>query len=277
MSVVPVPDGDSVIVGETWLQPGRQVRARHALPGPPVPVAWVTDHAQPQPGLHWASLADAAGSTGLQPILLAGLIGDTERPWDRGEFAAPEDPAVVGSFDVEAVLRDGWPAGEGDEEDGAFAEEDPEWAADYRVQFTPYEDGFPGLAPPSIAAPDPRQLRLALGQLMPPARIGLVPAARPADVLVRLGWQGAVNRGWSAALSAVLRSWEDRFGARLLEVGFAEIRLLVSRPPQTLEAALPVAAEHRAFCDECGRMGLTQVSEIAGLLVGNPFWDFWWD
>jgi hypothetical protein len=30
-------------------------------------------------------------------------------------------------------------------------------------------------------------------------------------------------------LTAVLRSWEDRFGARLLEVGFADIKLLVER------------------------------------------------
>jgi hypothetical protein len=39
------------------------------------------------------------------------------------------------------------------------------------------------------------------------------------------------------------------FGARLLVVGSADIRLLVSRPPQTLAEAL----------------------------VSNPFWDFWRD
>jgi len=53
-------------------------------------------------------------------------------------------------------------------------------------------------------------------------------------------------------IAAVLRSWEDRFGARLLEVGFAEIRLLVQRPPRTIEATRAVAAEHFAFADECG-------------------------
>jgi hypothetical protein len=50
--------------------------------------------------------------------------------------------------------------------------------------------------------------------------------------------------------------------------------LLVSRPPRTLEAALPLAAEHQAFSDECGRRGLTQVSMIADALVDSPFWDF---
>jgi len=74
----------------------------------------------------------------------------------------------------------------------------------------------------------------------------------------------------------VLRSWEDRFGARLLEVGFDDIRLLVSRPPQTLRAARPIAAEHFAFSDEAHK-GPRHVGEIARALVNNPFWDFWWD
>jgi hypothetical protein len=43
-------------------------------------------------------------------------------------------------------------------------------------------------------------------------------------VLPLIGWDGAANH-WEDALviAAVLRSWEDRFGARLLRVGFAEI------------------------------------------------------
>jgi hypothetical protein len=34
-----------------------------------------------------------------------------------------------------------------------------------------------------------------------------------------------------------LPSWEDRFGARLLEVGFADIKLLAGRPPADLASA----------------------------------------
>jgi hypothetical protein len=52
---------------------------------------------------------------------------------------------------------------------------------------------------------------------------------------------------------------------------------VVSRPPRTLEEALPIAAEHIAFCDECGRMGVRHVRELARMLICNPFWDFWWD
>jgi hypothetical protein len=108
------------------------------------------------------------------------------------------------------------------------------------------------------------------------ARIELVPAARPADILPRMGWAGACNHRTASELVVVLRSWEDRFGAPLPEVGYADIRLLVSRPPQTLQAAQRIAAEHFAFSDEAHR-GAGGIPGIARALVNNPFWYFWWD
>ncbi len=59
-------------------------------------------------------------------------------------------------------------------------------------------------------------------------------------------------------------------------MGYEDIRLLVSRPPQTLQAAQPIAAEHFAFADEAHK-GPRWISEIARVIVNNPFWDFWWD
>jgi hypothetical protein len=72
-----------------------------------------------------------------------------------------------------------------------------------------------------------------LGRLAP-ARVGLVPASRAADVLPRLGWNEALD---TVPVAAVLRSWEDRFGACLLRVGFAQVSVLAYRPPRTLESA----------------------------------------
>jgi Domain of unknown function (DUF4253) len=75
-----------------------------------------------------------------------------------------------------------------------------------------------------------------------------------------------------------VRSWEDRFGARLLEVGFAEIRLLVQRPPRSLGTAQRVAAEHWAFADESDDIGSAGVGDIAAALLTQPaLWQFWWD
>jgi len=74
----------------------------------------------------------------------------------------------------------------------------------------PFTLRFPGLAlrQNDTLSPDERTAALAA---RPAARIGLIPASRPADVLALTGFNGT-----PAEMTAVLRSWEDRFGAALL-------------------------------------------------------------
>jgi hypothetical protein len=128
----------------------------------------------------------------------------------------------------------------------------------------------------------PEERTAALAGL-PAARIGLIPASRPADVLALTGFNGTVNRyGTPAEMTAVLRSWEDRFGAALLEVGFASFSVLVTRPPRTLAAAQAAAAEIWAMCDEFWASSLpieafTTVGEIADYIVRSPIWSMWLD
>jgi hypothetical protein len=261
-----VPDDGEYCIDGLWT-PGRQVRAQSARG----PVAWITDRACHSPGLDWVTLGKQSPRTGLQPFLLSGLNDrGTLRPWDNGEFSEPVDTSRIDGINV-AQFLEGWWDGE------APGENEYEQDEELQAMFAPFGVRFPGLAPMIDEPLGAELMRRALRQYTRDARIGLVPASRPADVLPRLGWDGACNSRTSLELAAVLRSWEDRFGARLLEVGFADIRLLVSRPPRTLEAAQAIAAEHFAFCDEGARMGLRGVSEIAPVLVGNPFWDFWWD
>jgi Domain of unknown function (DUF4253) len=74
----------------------------------------------------------------------------------------------------------------------------------------------------------------------------------------------------------VLRSWEARFGARLLRIGAdSTLRVLVERPPVTVDAAQRVAAEHIAFADEPRQSG--SVADLGEALIGAPIWSFWWD
>lgn len=75
----------------------------------------------------------------------------------------------------------------------------------------------------------------------------------------------------------MLRSWEDRFGARLLRIGFAQISLLATRPPRDLASAQLLAAEHSVFSNECAGLGLRSISEITRYLRASPVWTFWWD
>src|SRR5215467_7913904 len=159
-----------------------------------------------------------------------------------------------------------------------------EWAATSREREARRPNvPFPGLAPATDGSLT-SAARIAALRSLRPARIGLIAAQRPADVLATVGWScfddpaygdDIRNAVW---IGAVLRSWEIRFGARLLAIGpSAVVRLLVQRPPRTFEAAEKIAAEHSAFCDECAGQGLRTVREIAPVLVDAPIWTFWWD
>jgi uncharacterized protein DUF4253 len=197
------------------------------------------------------------------------LHGEPTRPWDHEEFDRPADPAELDHMDAATVLTQMWdgemPSAEEDEE------EDEPWTA----MRAPFSKQFPGLAPPEDTPLSREQLGKVLGSL-PPKRIGLVPATRPADVLPLIGWTPS-DQSDALPIAAVVRSWEDRFGARLLEVGFAEFRLLAGRPPHSLEHAQRIAAEHFAFCDECAGQGLHDIPGITASLMQTPIWTFWWD
>ena len=96
-------------------------------------------------------------------------------------------------------------------------------------------------------------------------------------MLPTVGWRTADRFPTSLPIAAVLRSWEARFGARLLDVGpGTQIRLLVERPPRSTEAAQRVAAEHLAFCDERAGQG-HDIPGVAASLVDAPVWTCWWD
>ena len=274
-----LPGGGSVWLGPVTLPPGGLIRANE---GEGEAVAWATDDPVPDPGRVWAALSVLHPQTGLVPILLDGLEGDTRQPWDEGEFSGPLNLAGMNGLDPGRVLGGLWARSLETLSEGE--QEDPDRA---RLR-APFTREFPGLAPsgdaPLTAAERQQALDVLLPEMrltslpQPAARIGLVAADRPADVLPAIGWWGVANRGYEflLPLAAVLRSWEDRFGACLVNVGFAEIRLLVERPPRTLAAAQRIAAEHYVLADRSGE-GLQAVSRIAASLVNAPIWAFWWD
>lgn len=278
-----LPDEGSVRLGPVALPEGRLITGYDGNP-----VAWATVEPVPDSGRIWADLSDLHSQTGLVPIQLDGLRGDTLhlagfsrstlRPWDTGEFAKPEDPSEADALDVAALLREMWtswlPLPD---------EDDPEWIE----ARAPYTREFPGLAAPEHTPLSSAEQQQAVDLVLPQtrqahgatrtARIGLVAASRPADALPVIGWDALANRGESLLpLTAVLRSWEDRFGARLIDVGYADLRLLVERPPRTLKAAQQIAAEQVAIADECIE-GFRDIPNIADRLVNGPIWTFWWD
>jgi hypothetical protein len=270
-----LPDDGALRIGPTSLPAGIRIRAGY---GSGEPVAWATLQSVPDAGRVWAALSAEHAQTGLVPILLKGLDETTSRPWDEHEFEDPADVTRLDDMHAASVLGEMW---DGTAYEVGFEDADEDEEDEIVVAMrAPFPKQFPGLAPAADAALTREQIDDVLGSL-PAARIGLVPASRPADVLPLLGWGGAGNYMETALpIAAVLRSWEERFGTRLLEVGFAEIRLLVERPPRSYEAAQRLAAEQFAFCDECSLgsdVGLNEVGTISAGLVNAPLWGFWWD
>lgn len=242
-------------------------------------VAWATVDPVPDPSPAWFALSAAQADTGLIPVLLQ----PPSPAWERGEppyfgFYHAVDVAFLDQMSAADVLAANWTS--------EF--EDPRAAADR----APFGDRFPGLAPAESEPLPEAELRHALSAL-PPAHLGLVSADRPADVPATVGWSvfgvdfynpddfssgefSPMGVG-SLQIGAVLRTWEDRFGARLLRIGGdAILQVLVERPPRTLERAWHVAAELHAFADEVAGTEDT-VSSIAAHLVNEPIWQFWWD
>jgi hypothetical protein len=216
-----------------------------------------------------------AAALRLVPVLLASLDSASDRPWDSHEFA-PTDPRRIDSFDASSELSHAW---NGLFEDG---DEEPEG-------IEPFEREFPGLAPAQTSAPpsgfrrlfakprDPSDDRGALARIRN-RRVALVAAGRPADVITAIGWSGAVNvHDDPASMSAVLRSWEDRFIARVVEIGFDTLALTVGIPPSDELGALAIAAEHFALCPDNVWQGVGTIRRYATSLVQNHRWDFWWD
>ncbi|ABS05558.1 hypothetical protein FHR75_003272 [Kineococcus radiotolerans] len=228
------------------------------------PLLWVAD--VPAGRGRWAELAAAHPATGLWPVLLEGLAeGDLARPWLEGEFApAPWAPLDVPA--LEPLLAEAFA--------GAFEDED---------EFPAGPPPWPGPSPALTPVADPAAVAAVLADELvdhgAPRHLGLVPAARGADVLAVLGWLGATNHDTApGVLSSVLRSWEDRFGVRLVALGFDTVVVSVAAPPADAAEALPVAAEHLGFCyDAVFQDGPGDLAAYAAELVGTGAWRFWWD
>ncbi|WP_328495713.1 DUF4253 domain-containing protein [Streptomyces sp. NBC_00414] len=225
------------------------------------PLLWRAD-APAAPG-DWLRLASARRTAGLYPVLVCGRTGSEPHP-DKWELD-PDRVSYPGDHDAEEVLAELW-------EEYAAEAEDTDW---------------PGLAAAGVLDVDPdvwaAEVTDALvggaGPLAEP-RLALVRARRSADIPAAIGWCGPVNLTDDVAeLCAVLRSWEDRFGIRVVALGFDQLVVSVAAPPRTLAEAEAIAAEHYAFCpdniEQSSNDSLRAYAEHE--VLGARSWSFWWD
>ncbi|MGC9541704.1 DUF4253 domain-containing protein [Streptomyces sp. UG1] len=241
------------------LSPGGLVQA--TVDGPwHEPLLWLADD-RADPG-DWAALGRTAPAVGLLPVVLdVGAGHDGPELW----ALTPGEMSYPGDHDAEEVLEEFWDeCGEEDADwPGLAATEGPDSATD----------------PESVASDIVDALLDGGGPLKDP-RLALVPARRSADIPTAIGWTGPANHeNDTGRLSAVLRSWEDRFGIRVVALGFDTLLVSVAAPPTTLAEAEALAAEHLAFCpDNIWQSSDTTLRAYAeNRLLNQPAWHFWWD
>jgi len=233
------------------------------------PAYWLSD--APAPAALWSRLHAAHRQSGLWPLLLEGMPTDPQRPWVDGEVD-PEPTSEVDRHDAATHLAGVWA---GRTQGRAYPDRDLKIVA-------PFGRDWPGLAAPGEPMDDPEVAADRYARCLHDrkARLGLVAAERSADALARIGWIGPCNHAETPALAAVVRSWEDRFGVRVVRVGFDTLYLSVAAPPVTAEHALRVAAEHYAFCPDSIEQGWDDVDDLASYaerIRGQNLWSFWWD
>lgn len=240
----------------------------------PEPLLWVSDEPVGVGALA-ACRGPALAAAGLQAVLFQERRG-LESWWLRDELS-PASMSDPDDHHVEPVLREFWAGVVPDPEEG----DGPDGAG----LIAPFGRDWPGLAEHRTPQEDPEAVALTLADelirdgVLPGPRLALVPAGRGADVPTAMGWRGPVNHENDMALiSTVLRSWEDRFGARVIALGFDELHLSVAAPLPSTAAALPVAAEHFAFCPDNVWQGSGSLRAYADEAVtGSGHWGFWWD
>ncbi|CAM5313470.1 hypothetical protein SCALM49S_00525 [Streptomyces californicus] len=215
----------------------------------------------------------------------------------------PDSASYPGDHDPEEVLAGYWtdyaddelgdaaPADEASGEPGDGASGEPETGSGTETGSGSGSAGaWPGLAPVPAreTAEDPDTAAAGIVAVVAGdadlwlggTRMALVPARRSADIPAAIGWTGAVNHENDVArLCAVLRSWEDRYDARVVVLGFDTMIVSVGRPPATMEEARALAAEHYAFCpdniDQSPPYDLDAYAEKA--VLDQDAWSFWWD
>ncbi len=101
----------------------------------------------------------------------------------------------------------------------------------------------------------------------------LVPVNRPADVSSVLGVSQSEEIS-DAQATAVLRPWEDRFGAVVTEIGPGKAGLSVGSPPTRNDQALRLANEQMVFAPD--QTAPDETAAVARGLLTSDLWRFGW-
>ncbi|HET9493555.1 MAG TPA: DUF4253 domain-containing protein [Chloroflexia bacterium] len=150
------------------------------------------------------------------------------------------------------------------------------------------EDSYPRGQWPSDSKPDDRFTIPYKGEWIASEQrmeYEPLPVVYVALVPTRVSWQVPAYLkagGWNYCPvpeehCAVLRYWEDGYGAEIVGMSFDTFELQVARPPESRESALELAQEQFAYCPDIVEQGVETIEALAATLLNGRVWLFWWD
>lgn len=107
--------------------------------------------------------------------------------------------------------------------------------------------------------------------------IGIAPTAQSWQVpaFVRFGnWN---NCPAPVEHCAILKFWQEKYGAKLVSLTHDVIECSVENPPQTEEECRELAWQQFAYCADIVEQGVGTVGALASGLRDSSYWYFWWD
>jgi hypothetical protein len=224
------------------------------------PHYWATDGPTPDALKLAKRLAAAFPQTGLWPV-----IWDWPETPDHYKLSSG-DPRAADHLDVAAVMDHVWAT---QRNDGARF---PGLAAGSRKPDTAPVEAFGTLGESQVLASPPDSGWVLI----------LAPVNRPADAISMLGFAQTEIMP-DADLTAIARSWEERFGAVLASAGPGEFGFAISDPPHTQSQARALAVEQDTFspdnaADDDARLAQTLLNgpPARTASVWRGFWSFGW-
>ena len=105
--------------------------------------------------------------------------------------------------------------------------------------------------------------------LIPTANFWEVPAYLPVQV-----------NDWDPPLAvhvALMKYWNERWGAEVVSMVPGVVEMRVLRPPISLSEALTLANEQYVYCPDLIDQLLGSIQRLAKILLNGHVWYFWWD
>jgi hypothetical protein len=213
---------------------------------------------------HWRALRERVGQTALWPVITRPGL-DLFAP---SAFAPADLLAAASAIDLDA-----WIARRKDP--GAFV--DPEET----------EGTWPDwLDPDDLADYDPEDY-FELDEMFvttddPPISIILLPVHEGWQVFTLMAPTGRNSQQYNSVELhiALHKHWSDRYGVELVAITEDAMELFVARPPDSPPAAMQLAWEHFAYCNDAVYQNFENVgsvAELAARYLRRRAWHFWWD